>query len=204
MASTASSSSGRRAPTTRRSSPISVGRGRDSGQGPLLAATATQPTRSSNASRERGNRSRRRRRQPREGAARLPESDVTARLAEATYAGQSKVASVSCVTCHSVTDATDPHRTGKAVCSRIVSFACSHRRSRSGDDREEPRQDRGHRYASWHARNRERVRVVSPVAQRRDQLHRRRYRLHQPELGPCTRDRKLTSSPARAATNSQR
>ena len=35
-------------------------------------------------------------------------------LTEATYAGQSKVASVSCVTCHSVTDATDPHRTGKA------------------------------------------------------------------------------------------
>src|SRR5207344_1874274 len=35
-------------------------------------------------------------------------------LAEATYAGQSKVASVSCVTCHSVTDATDPNRTGKA------------------------------------------------------------------------------------------
>jgi hypothetical protein len=38
---------------------------------------------------------------------------TTGALAEATYAGQSKVASVSCVTCHSVTDATDPHRTGK-------------------------------------------------------------------------------------------
>jgi hypothetical protein len=34
-------------------------------------------------------------------------------VTEATYAGSSKVASVSCVTCHSVTDATDPHRTGK-------------------------------------------------------------------------------------------
>ncbi len=39
---------------------------------------------------------------------------TTGALAETTYAGQSKVASVSCVTCHSVTDATDPHRTGKA------------------------------------------------------------------------------------------
>jgi len=33
-------------------------------------------------------------------------------LAEAVYAGNSKVASVSCVTCHAVTDANDPHRTG--------------------------------------------------------------------------------------------
>jgi hypothetical protein len=33
-------------------------------------------------------------------------------LTEATYAGSSKVASVSCVTCHNVTDTTDPHRTG--------------------------------------------------------------------------------------------
>jgi hypothetical protein len=39
---------------------------------------------------------------------------TTNALSEANYAGQSKVASVSCVTCHSVTDATDPHRTGKA------------------------------------------------------------------------------------------
>ena len=33
-------------------------------------------------------------------------------LAEGTYTGVSKVAQVGCVTCHSVTDATDPHRTG--------------------------------------------------------------------------------------------
>jgi len=33
-------------------------------------------------------------------------------LAESTYAGNSKVAQVGCVTCHSVTEATDPHRTG--------------------------------------------------------------------------------------------
>jgi hypothetical protein len=39
---------------------------------------------------------------------------ATGASAESTYAGQSKVASVSCVTCHSVTDATDPHRTGQA------------------------------------------------------------------------------------------
>jgi Collagen triple helix repeat (20 copies) len=35
-------------------------------------------------------------------------------LAEATYAGVAKVAQVGCVTCHSVTPATDPHRTGLA------------------------------------------------------------------------------------------
>jgi hypothetical protein len=33
-------------------------------------------------------------------------------LGEATYTGNAKVAAVTCVTCHSVTDATDPHRTG--------------------------------------------------------------------------------------------
>jgi hypothetical protein len=37
----------------------------------------------------------------------------TGALTEATYAGTSKVASVSCVTCHSVSEATDPHRTGQ-------------------------------------------------------------------------------------------
>jgi hypothetical protein len=39
---------------------------------------------------------------------------ATSALAEATYAGSSKVASVACVTCHQVTDANDPHRTGQA------------------------------------------------------------------------------------------
>jgi hypothetical protein len=33
-------------------------------------------------------------------------------LAEATYVGNSKVAQVGCMTCHSVTETTDPHRTG--------------------------------------------------------------------------------------------
>jgi len=33
-------------------------------------------------------------------------------LAESTYTGTSKVASVTCVTCHQVTNETDPHRTG--------------------------------------------------------------------------------------------
>ena len=34
------------------------------------------------------------------------------KLAEGAYTGSAKVAEVTCVTCHSVTDATDPHRTG--------------------------------------------------------------------------------------------
>jgi hypothetical protein len=34
-------------------------------------------------------------------------------LVEATYAGVSKVAQVGCVTCHSVNETTDPHRTGQ-------------------------------------------------------------------------------------------
>lgn len=38
---------------------------------------------------------------------------ATKHLADSTYAGQAKVAEVTCVTCHSVTDQTDPHRTGK-------------------------------------------------------------------------------------------
>ena len=33
-------------------------------------------------------------------------------LAESTYAGTAKVASVTCMTCHQVTNETDPHRTG--------------------------------------------------------------------------------------------
>jgi hypothetical protein len=37
---------------------------------------------------------------------------MTGALAESTYTGASKVAQVGCVTCHSVTEATDPHRTG--------------------------------------------------------------------------------------------
>ncbi len=36
----------------------------------------------------------------------------TGSVAEAAYSGTAKVAEVTCVTCHSVTDATDPHRTG--------------------------------------------------------------------------------------------
>jgi Collagen triple helix repeat (20 copies) len=36
----------------------------------------------------------------------------TSLLAESVYAGSSKVASVTCVTCHQVDDTTDPHRTG--------------------------------------------------------------------------------------------
>jgi hypothetical protein len=39
---------------------------------------------------------------------------VKGSLGEATYGGVSKVAAVNCVTCHSVTDDTDPHRTGQA------------------------------------------------------------------------------------------
>ncbi len=39
-------------------------------------------------------------------------SPVSGKLAEASYAGHAKVAAVTCVTCHSVTDQTDPHRTG--------------------------------------------------------------------------------------------
>jgi hypothetical protein len=38
---------------------------------------------------------------------------ANATLTEATYKGSSKVASVSCVTCHSVTNEADPHRTGQ-------------------------------------------------------------------------------------------
>jgi hypothetical protein len=37
---------------------------------------------------------------------------ATGALAESTYTGMVKVAQVGCVTCHSVTEATDPHRTG--------------------------------------------------------------------------------------------
>lgn len=37
---------------------------------------------------------------------------VSGALSEATYMGVSKVAQVGCVTCHAVTDASDPHRTG--------------------------------------------------------------------------------------------
>jgi hypothetical protein len=37
---------------------------------------------------------------------------TTGALAESTYNGRSKVAQVGCVTCHAVTEATDPHRTG--------------------------------------------------------------------------------------------
>lgn len=36
------------------------------------------------------------------------------KLAESTYKGNAKVAAVTCVTCHSVTDETDPHRTGES------------------------------------------------------------------------------------------
>jgi hypothetical protein len=39
---------------------------------------------------------------------------TTSALTEATYTGTSKVASVACVTCHNVSDTTDPHRTGKS------------------------------------------------------------------------------------------
>jgi hypothetical protein len=39
---------------------------------------------------------------------------TNAALSEATYTGMSKVAQVGCVTCHSVTPASDPHRTGLA------------------------------------------------------------------------------------------
>jgi hypothetical protein len=35
-------------------------------------------------------------------------------LTDSTYTGVSKVASVACVTCHAVTDANDPHKTGAA------------------------------------------------------------------------------------------
>lgn len=38
---------------------------------------------------------------------------ATTLLTDSTYTGQAKVAAVTCVTCHAVTDATDPHRTGK-------------------------------------------------------------------------------------------
>jgi hypothetical protein len=34
-------------------------------------------------------------------------------LSDSTYTGSAKVAAVTCVTCHAVTDATDPHRTGQ-------------------------------------------------------------------------------------------
>jgi hypothetical protein len=37
---------------------------------------------------------------------------VSNALTEATYTGSAKVAAVTCVTCHSVTNETDPHRTG--------------------------------------------------------------------------------------------
>ncbi len=39
---------------------------------------------------------------------------TTGSLGESTYTGTAKVAAVTCVTCHSVTDVTDPHRTGLA------------------------------------------------------------------------------------------
>jgi hypothetical protein len=39
---------------------------------------------------------------------------ATNQLTDSTYTGQAKVAAVTCVTCHEVTDATDPHRTGVA------------------------------------------------------------------------------------------
>jgi len=39
---------------------------------------------------------------------------ATGALAEATYTGVSKVAQVGCITCHQVTNDTDPHRTGLA------------------------------------------------------------------------------------------
>jgi hypothetical protein len=37
---------------------------------------------------------------------------ATLQFTDSTYTGQAKVAAVTCVTCHSVSDATDPHRTG--------------------------------------------------------------------------------------------
>ncbi|HEY1959359.1 MAG TPA: hypothetical protein VGH28_27300 [Polyangiaceae bacterium] len=39
-------------------------------------------------------------------------SSTNGQLAESTYAGAAKVAAVYCTTCHAVTDANDPHKTG--------------------------------------------------------------------------------------------
>ncbi len=45
---------------------------------------------------------------------RIPLADGGAgAVGEATYTGTAKVAAVTCVTCHAVTDANDPHRTGQ-------------------------------------------------------------------------------------------
>lgn len=39
-------------------------------------------------------------------------SSTNGKLSETTYAGEAKVAAVYCTTCHAVTDANDPHKTG--------------------------------------------------------------------------------------------
>ncbi|MGH7281335.1 MAG: hypothetical protein ACRELY_07435 [Polyangiaceae bacterium] len=40
-------------------------------------------------------------------------SSINGKVAECTYGGQAKVAAVYCTSCHKVTDANDPHKTGK-------------------------------------------------------------------------------------------
>jgi hypothetical protein len=47
---------------------------------------------------------------------------ATSKLTDSTYTGSSKVASVSCVTCHSVDNNTDPHRTGKVYTPGSFAF----------------------------------------------------------------------------------
>ena len=49
--------------------------------------------------------------------------------AESTYTGNSKTAQVACLTCHSITDATDPHRTGMPYDAASGVFA---QRARTG------------------------------------------------------------------------
>ncbi len=108
----------------------------------------------------------------------------TGALSSANYAGTATVAEVYCTTCHAVTNANDPHKTGipwtpgsfplqvaeDAGTLFVEKSPRTHRRD--GDERGQ-------------LRSRRHVHVVPPVARRRHELHRcRRQQDHERVLGP--------------------
>ena len=64
---------------------------------------------------------------------------VTGALSTANYTGSATVAEVYCTTCHAVTDANDPHKTGHPLDARLLPASGRRRRRRQRVHREEPR-----------------------------------------------------------------
>ena len=113
-ASTASSRSSRRASTTR-STWSNVSSATPETEWTTTGAAVRQLPRDRRAPaarhRQRRDDRRRRRRQPRQRRAAVPRSGDGA-LSSANYTGSATVAEVYCTTCHAVTNANDPHKTG--------------------------------------------------------------------------------------------